>query len=80
MVHEVVGSLPTQVIGQLFGLPEADWDMLHALAERNTSGQDPEINPDHGEEKAYGQGATAEMALYGMQFAASRQTCLPRAI
>ena len=29
MVHEVVGSLPTQIIGQLFGMPEADWDMLH---------------------------------------------------
>ena len=37
MVHEVVGSLPTQIIGQLFGMPEADWEMLHALAERANS-------------------------------------------
>ena len=78
MVHEVVGSLPTQVIGRLFGLPEADWDMLHALAERNTSGQDPDINPDGDNTEAGDADSSMQMALYGMQFAASRREMEPQ--
>jgi len=78
MVHEVVGSLPTQVIGRLFGLPEADWDMLHALAERNTSGQDPDINPDGSLEEAGDADSSMQMAIYGMQFAASRREMEPQ--
>jgi len=78
MVHEVVGSLPTQVIGQLFGLPEADWDMLHALAERNTSGQDPEISQSGRTDEAGDADSSMQMALYGMQFAASRRQVPPQ--
>ncbi len=78
LVHEVVGSLPTQVIGQLFGLPEADWDMLHALAERNTSGQDPEINPGERNAEAGSPDSSMQMAMYGMQFAASRREMAPQ--
>jgi cytochrome P450 len=78
MVHEVVGSLPTQVIGRLFGMPEADWDMLHALAERNTSGQDPDINPGEENAEAGSPDSSMQMALYGMQFAASRREMPPQ--
>jgi cytochrome P450 len=78
MVHEVVGSLPTQIIGQLFGMPEADWEMLHALAERNTSGQDPEINPDGNNDEAGDADSSMQMAMYGMQFAASRRDMPPQ--
>ena len=42
-VHEVTSRLPTRVIGELFGLPPQDWDLIHELAERNTSDQDPDI-------------------------------------
>ena len=38
-------GLPTRVMGQLMGLPEEDWELLHTLAERQTAGQDPDINP-----------------------------------
>jgi cytochrome P450 len=78
MVREVVGSLPTQVIGRLFGMPEADWDMLHALAERNTSGQDPDINPGEENAEAGSPDSSMQMAMYGMQFAASRREMPPQ--
>ena len=41
-VHEVCGLLPSQVIGELMGLPRDDWSRIHRWAERNTSGQDPD--------------------------------------
>jgi cytochrome P450 len=40
-VSDVAAKLPTRVIGQVMGLPPADWDRIHALAERITRGQDP---------------------------------------
>lgn len=77
-VHEVVGALPTQVIGQLFGLPEADWAWLHQLAERTTSGQDPDINPGEANTDAGSADASMQMAVYGMQFAADRRSTEPQ--
>ena len=77
-VHDVVGALPTQVIGQLFGLPRADWEMLHQLAEMNTSGQDPDINTDGDLSEAGSADSSMRMALYGMQFAADRRTMEPQ--
>ncbi|HEX5614219.1 MAG TPA: cytochrome P450, partial [Acidimicrobiia bacterium] len=38
-VHEVTAGLPSRVIGELMGLPREDWDRVHEMAERNTSGQ-----------------------------------------
>jgi cytochrome P450 len=66
-VHEVASPLPTQVIGQLFGLPQQDWAHIHELAERNTSFQDPDI--------ADGSNAAAmtEMAMYAIELAANRR-------
>jgi cytochrome P450 len=66
------------VIGRLFGMPEADWDMLHALAERNTSGQDPDINPGEANDEAGSPDSSMQMAMYGMQFAASRREMPPQ--
>jgi cytochrome P450 len=77
-VHEVVGGIPTQVIGKLFGLPEADWDLLHDLAERNTSGQDPDINPGESNDEAGSADSSMKMAMYGMAFAADRRTMAPQ--
>ena len=37
-VHEVAAQLPTQVIGELVGLPRDDWQKIQTWAERNTSG------------------------------------------
>ena len=67
-VHGVTSAIPSRVIGQLVGLPEADWPHIHELAERNTSGQDADYagdDPDAG---------TMEMAMYAMELAARRRT------
>ncbi|MEI7623348.1 MAG: cytochrome P450, partial [Actinomycetes bacterium] len=68
-VHDVVGPIPTQVIGQLFGLPEEDWAWLHRLAQMNTSGQDPDLNPDGDLSEAGSADSSIQMAMYGMAFA-----------
>jgi cytochrome P450 len=72
-VHDVTAKVPTRVIGELMGLPRDDWDHIHRLAERNTSGQDPEVA---GERE--GSNPSVEMALYAMTFAARRRAEEPR--
>ena len=72
-VHDVTSKLPSRVIGQLMGLPEEDWPLIHQLAERNTSGQDPDIvgdNPD--------MSGTIDMAMYAIEFAGKRRAEPPR--
>jgi len=78
LVHHVVGPLPTQVIGRLFGLPEEDWDRLHRLSQMNTSGQDPELNPDGDLTEAGSADSSMQMAMYGMAFAAERRKMEPQ--
>jgi cytochrome P450 len=75
-VHDVTARLPTQVIGELMGLPREDWDAIHTMAERNTRSQDPEImaNTDPGEVD----GAVVDMAMYGIKFAAERRAQEPK--
>jgi cytochrome P450 len=67
-VNDVAAKLPTRVIGQVMGLPPADWDRVHALAERITRGQDPAYAD--GPESA-GQ-ASQEMGVYAYTFAVAR--------
>jgi cytochrome P450 len=67
-VHEVTSGLPSRVIGELMGLPEADWPHVHHLAERNTSGQDA----DYATEEP--NSASIEMAMYAMAVAAARRS------
>jgi cytochrome P450 len=73
-VHDVTSKLPSRVVGQLMGLPEEDWPLIHTLAERNTSGQDPDIagdNPD--------MSASIDMAMYAIEFAGERRAEPPKA-
>ncbi len=77
-VEDVVGPLPTQVIGRLFGLPEEDWGRLHRWAQMNTSGQDPDLNPDGDLSEAGSADSSMQMAMYGMAFAASRRSMEPQ--
>jgi cytochrome P450 len=75
-VHDVCGQLPSQVIGELMGLPREDWSRIHRWAERNTSGQDPDLAPhdpapDDGD-------PSVNMAMYAIEFAASRRNEPPR--
>lgn len=69
-VHDVTSGLPSRVMGQLMGLPEDDWSHLHGLAERQTSGQDPDlIAPGEGPDYS----ASIEMAMYAIEFATDRR-------
>lgn len=67
-VHDVCALLPSQVLGEIMGLPPADWPLIHAMAERNSGSQDPDIaaGGDRGS-------ASLDMAMYAMNFAASRR-------
>lgn len=67
--HDVASQLPARVIGELFGLPQQDWDYLRTLAERNTSGQDPDLGDPDGGNATSG----PEMAAYAVELAASRR-------
>ena len=64
-VHDVTSGLPSRVIGELMGLPEADWGRIHEWAERNTSGDEQG-------------GASIEMAMYAIEFAGSRRAAPPQ--
>ncbi|HEV7526888.1 MAG TPA: cytochrome P450 [Acidimicrobiia bacterium] len=70
-VHDVTSTLPSRVIGQLMGLPEADLPFIHRLAEMNTSGQDSDYAADVSQ-------GTIDMAMYAIQFAAQRRQEEPR--
>ena len=73
-VHDVTSKLPSRVIGQLMGLPEEDWPLIHQLAERNTSGQDPDITGETAD-----MSASIDMAMYAIEFAGKRRSEPPRA-
>ena len=72
-VHDVCAHLPSQILGELMGLPAEDWPAVHAMAERNSGSQDPDIAD--GQERG---SAAVEMAMYAMQFAAARREVGPR--
>ena len=72
-VHQVTAGLPTRVMGRLMGLPEADWALLHTLAERQTAGQDPDINPPGPDGAEPDFSASIDMALYAIEFAGERR-------
>jgi cytochrome P450 len=67
-VHDVCAHLPSQVVGELMGIPREDWAEIHAMAERNSGGQDPDIA-----EAADRGGSSVDMAMYGITFAAKRR-------
>jgi cytochrome P450 len=68
-IREVASPLPTRVIGELFGLPQQDWDHIHELAELNTSSQDP----DFADAGGGAENSTMEMAMYAIELAANRR-------
>jgi cytochrome P450 len=76
-VHDVTSSLPSQVIGELVGIPEEDWPKIHDWAEANTSGQDRDINP-RGDDPADTPDSILQMAMYAIEFATRRRQEAPR--
>ena len=71
-VHDIAALLPSQVVGELMALPEDDWPQIHQWAERNSGGQDPDINPDGYVDTTSNDGSVA-MAMYGMEYARTRR-------
>jgi cytochrome P450 len=69
-VHQVCAKLPSQVVGELLGIPEEDWPKIHSWSERNSGGQDPEVAGGYTED---GSTATIEMAMYAIELAQQRR-------
>ena len=71
-VHDVCAKLPSQVVGELFGIPREDWDRIQRWAEMSTSTQDEELSG--GEDASSG---SVEMAMYAIEFAGRRRAGEP---
>lgn len=70
-VHDVCAKLPSQVVGELVGIPREDWPRIHAWSERNSGGQDPDISAYDVASDATN--ATIEMAMYAIALAQLRR-------
>jgi cytochrome P450 len=66
-VHDVTSRLPSQVVGELVGIPAEDWPRIHRWSEMNTSRQDPDFQQQDGED------AIMAMATYAIEFAGRRR-------
>jgi cytochrome P450 len=64
-VHDVCAALPSQVIGELMGLPAEDLPRIHHWAERLTGFQDAELEEE--------EDAGMAMAMYAIEFAGRRR-------
>jgi cytochrome P450 len=73
-VHEVAGPVPSQVVGELVGIPSEDWPQIRKWAEEGTSSQDPDLAAPDAEP---GKGML-DMAMYAIDFAARRRTEPPK--
>lgn len=69
-VHDLCAPLPSQVVGELVGIPEADWPRIHAWSEQNTGGQDPDV-AGAGDDAM---GASIQLAMYAIELATERRT------
>src|SRR4051794_25208127 len=67
-VHGVCAKLPSQVIGELFGIPRDDWENIQHWAELSTSTQDADVSG--GEDASSG---SVAMAMYAIEFAGRRR-------
>jgi cytochrome P450 len=73
-VHEVAGLLPSQVVGELVGIPREDWAQIRIWAEQGTSSQDPDLAaPESGPPTGM-----IDMAMYAIDFASRRRSEPPR--
>jgi cytochrome P450 len=70
-VHDVCAPVPSQVVGELVGIPEEDWPQIHRWAELNTGSQDPDVVA--GGEYAPDVSATISMAMYAIELAQKRR-------
>ena len=74
-VHEISGSLPSQVVGELVGIPQEDWNQIRDWAEQSTSGQDPDLAGESYVNEGTG---LTDMAVYAYGFAGRRRQEPPK--
>lgn len=67
-VHDVAAKVPSQVVGELVGIPEADWPRIHAWSEQQSGGQDPEFQTEDDAMQA-----SIAMAMYAIGLAGARR-------
>ena len=72
--HEVAGMLPSQVVGELVGIPKEDWPQIRIWAEQATSSQDPDLAGA----ESYTEEGMVDMAMYAIAFAQKRRSEPPR--
>jgi cytochrome P450 len=70
-VHDVCAKLPSQVVGELMGIPREDWPRIHHWSEMNSGGQDPDIAAAYAADAAMS--ATVDMAMYAIELAGKRR-------
>jgi cholest-4-en-3-one 26-monooxygenase len=70
-VHDVSALVPSQVVGELVGIPREDWPQIHAWSEMNSGGQDPDIAA--GSYAPEAASATISMAMYAIELAGQRR-------
>jgi cytochrome P450 len=70
-VHDVCAKLPSQVVGELMGIPREDWPRIHQWSEMNSGSQDPDIASSYAADAATS--ATVEMAMYAIELAGARR-------
>jgi cytochrome P450 len=71
-VHDLAALVPSQVFGELMGIPAGDRARINHWAEMMTGGQDPDLNPDGYASGSENEGSV-EMAMYGMRYAQARR-------
>jgi hypothetical protein len=76
-VHDVTSSLPSQVIGELMGIPPDDWPRIHAMAESLASAQDPDKGGS-GDSYAGSGDPFVDMAIYAIEHSQRRRLEPPR--
>jgi cytochrome P450 len=73
-VHDVCAPLPTQIIGELVGIPEDDRSNIHHWAERITGGQDDEIAAiDESQGDDASMEGSIQLAMYAIGLANERR-------
>lgn len=70
LVEDVAAALPSEVFGELLGVPAADRGKVRAWAAQLTGSQDAELNPGGAEAAP---AASIEMALYAIRLAGERR-------
>lgn len=77
-VSDVTSALPSQVVGEIMGLPPEDWPRIHAIAESLVSAQDPDLAKLSSTYAGSSGDPFVDMAIYAMQYSQRRRSEPPK--